>query len=86
MQTIHYEKRQKVFVFQNDTFLLQPPDYFINQNGLCLKNREHSFNLDIENWTQVSQISPNSQYLKNMKGEFTCIWYPVGLDMYRYHA
>lgn len=30
MQMALYEKRQKIFVFQNDTFFLQPQDYIIN--------------------------------------------------------
>lgn len=62
MQNIDCEKRQKVFVFQNDTFLQLPKEDYLLIRMLFVKRPRiiHS-NLDFKDGTLASQIAPDSQ-------------------------
>lgn len=54
------KKRQKFFVFQNNTFLQSPQDYFINQNVLCYKTKAQS--LWFRLWKLTSLFSNISRF------------------------
>lgn len=61
MQTIYCEKRLKVFVFQNDTFLQPPNDYFLIRMFFVKSPRVIHSDLDHNDGPQISQLSPDSK-------------------------